>query len=168
MKWTDQIEHQEWIKPISQTLNYRIRPAGFGDIEGMISLLQILFSIEADFSFDREKQQRGLAMMLTDCSNRCIMVAEAEGRVVGMCTVQILISTAEGGLSALIEDLIVAEGCRGQGIGKELLRAITSWAKNLGVRRLQLLADRNNAGGLEFYQKQVWQITELICLRTYV
>jgi GNAT superfamily N-acetyltransferase len=134
----------------------------------MISLLRILFSIEADFSFDEEKQQRGLALMLMDSTSRCIMVAELEGRIIGMCTAQILISTAEGGPSALLEDLVVAEGCRGQGIGTELLNEIAGWAKTIGVRRLQLLADRNNAGALEFYHKQAWQTTELICLRKYV
>lgn len=146
-------------------LNYTIRRAKPADISGMVRLLRILFSIETDFLFDEGKQQRGLEMMLSDCTNRCIMVAELNQQIVGMCTAQILVSTAEGGIAALIEDLVVEDACRGEGIGKELLLSIEGWAIARGVRRLQLLADQNNTRALEFYRKMEWKVTELICLR---
>ncbi|MHB8124154.1 MAG: GNAT family N-acetyltransferase [Desulfitobacteriaceae bacterium] len=130
----------------------------------MIRLLRILFSIENDFAFDEFTQQNGLEMMLYDCTNRCIMVAELNQQIVGMCTTQILVSTAEGGIVALIEDLVVEDACRGQGIGKELLLAIEGWAITRGVKRLQLLADRNNTLALDFYTKMNWKYTQLICL----
>jgi len=38
-----------------------------------------------------------------------------------MCSIQILISTAEGGKVALLEDLVVAENFRNMGIGTKLL-----------------------------------------------
>ncbi|HVJ49233.1 GNAT family N-acetyltransferase [Desulfitobacterium sp.] len=131
----------------------------------MIKLLRILFSIETDFAFNEETQQRGLEMMLDDCTNRCIMVAELNQQIVGMCTAQILVSTAEGGIVALVEDLVVEDACRGEGIGKELLLAIEGWAIARGASRLQLLADQNNTRALEFYKKMDWKVTELICLR---
>nr|WP_083842269.1 GNAT family N-acetyltransferase [Desulfosporosinus youngiae] len=131
----------------------------------MILLLRVLFSIEKDFKADEDKQQRGLELMLEDCSNRCLMVAELEQRIIGMCTAQILVSTAEGGIAALIEDLVVEEAYRGQGIGKELVLAVESWAIVRGAKRLQLLADRNNTRGLGFYKKMGWKFTQLICLQ---
>jgi Acetyltransferase, GNAT family len=131
----------------------------------MIRLLRILFSIETDFAFDELTQRKGLEMMLDDNTNRCIMVAELNQQIVGMCTAQILVSTAEGGIVALIEDLIVKDSHRGQGLGKKLLSAIEDWALAQGVRRLQLLADRNNTPALNFYQKMNWKSTQLICLR---
>jgi len=134
----------------------------------MIKLLKILFSIETDFTFNEGTQQRGLELMLEDGTNRCIMVAELNQQIVGMCSAQILISTAEGGIVALVEDLVVEDACRGKGIGKKLLLAIEGWASERGVRRLQLLADRNNAPGLEFYKKMNWKRTEMIGLRTCV
>ncbi|OLN30488.1 GCN5 family acetyltransferase [Desulfosporosinus metallidurans] len=92
------------------------------------------------------------------------MVAELNQQIVGMCTAQILVSTAEGGMVALIEDLVVEDAYRGQGIGKALLLSIESWAIARGVRRLQLLADRNNTLALDFYKKMNWKHTQLICL----
>lgn len=147
-----------------QILNYIIRKAVYPDISSMIKLLRILFSIETDFTFDELAQRKGLEMMLDDCSNCCIMVAELNQQIAGMCTAQILVSTAEGGLVALIEDLIVEESYRGHGLGKELLSAIEGWAMTQGVRRLQLLADRNNLPALNFYRKMNWKFTQLICL----
>ncbi|HBP65884.1 MAG TPA: GNAT family N-acetyltransferase [Desulfosporosinus sp.] len=147
-----------------QRVNHTIRRAKPSDLSGMIKLLGILFSIETDFVVDEGTQQRGLEMMLADGTNRCIMVAEINQHVVGMCTAQMLVSTAEGGIVALIEDLVVEDEWRGEGIGKELLLSAGNWAITRGVTRLQLLADRNNVGALEFYEKMDWEVTRMICL----
>ncbi|TWH57987.1 ribosomal protein S18 acetylase RimI-like enzyme [Desulfitobacterium sp. LBE] len=145
-----------------------IREAVPADITDMAKLLKTLFSLEADFSYDETKQRRGLEMMLEDGAWRCMMVAEQNGRVIGMVTSQLLVSTAEGGLSAWVEDLVVEEPYQGQGTGRALLLSLQAWAAARGVKRLQLLADRSNTRALAFYRKMAWQFTELICLRTYV
>ena len=76
-----------------------IRTAKPSDIPQLVELLNALFTIEADFNFDQDKQACGLGLLLNSDKN-CILVAEllGERRVLGMCTVQTLISTAEGGL----------------------------------------------------------------------
>jgi hypothetical protein len=51
-------------------LNHIIRGAKHSDINSMIKLLRILFSLETDFTFDEGAQQRGLEMMLEDCTDR--------------------------------------------------------------------------------------------------
>jgi ribosomal protein S18 acetylase RimI-like enzyme len=146
--------------------NVRIRPAGIQDLDDLVELLRLLFSIEADFEVDAARQRRGLSMLLDGCGkHRCLFAAEAGGRVVGMASAQTLISTAEGGLAALVEDVVVAEPWRGRGIGRMLVAAIERWAADRGVSRLQLLADRANAPALSFYAKQGWKATQLTCLR---
>ncbi len=143
-----------------------IRHAMVSDIPQMIDLLKDLFAIEADFQFDENIQYRGLQMMLDGCGkHRCVYVAEVQDRVVGMCTAQSLISTAEGGVVALMEDLVVCQKYRGHGIGAKLLQSVESWANNRGIERIQLLADKNNLLGLDFYAHHNWQPTQLICLR---
>ncbi len=145
--------------------NFLIRQAALTDMDDLLSLLHMLFSIEADFCFHETRQRRGLEMMLENTENRCIMVAEHEKKVVGMCSVQLLISTAEGGPAGLLEDLAVHPAYRGRGIGRTLLKDMEKWAAGKGVTRLQLLADRNNATALGFYEKLNWKRTQLICLR---
>ena len=132
----------------------------------MTSLLGELFAVEADFEADPERQRRGLALMLDGCGkHRCVLVAETDGRVVGMCSAQMLISTAEGGMVALIEDVVVSTSFRKTGIGRRLMQGLDAWSRDHGACRMQLLADRANFTALEFYDRTGWSPTRLMCLR---
>ncbi|WP_027723051.1 GNAT family N-acetyltransferase [Maridesulfovibrio zosterae] len=141
-----------------------IRNARSADLEPLADLLKMLFSIEADFSVERSKQLDGLRMMLGN-PRASILVADHDGEVVGMCTGQIVISTAEGGPSILVEDVVVRKDFQGQGIGLMLMKGIYDFAKKNRATRLQLLADCDNSTALEFYDKIGWERTSLICLR---
>jgi ribosomal protein S18 acetylase RimI-like enzyme len=153
-------------KDSPNSVTVHIRNARRTDIDVMVSLLGELFSIETDFSIDKARQRRGLKLMLDGClKHRCIKVAEVEGQVIGMCTAQTLISTAEGGIVALVEDVVIALQFRGQGIGRKLMESIEDWARSRGAARIQLLADRTNFSALDFYDKIGWRPTQLICLR---
>ena len=148
------------------TKGLQIRPARQEDLENMVSLLQALFAIEEDFIPDPDCQRRGLSRFLDGCGkHRCILVAEAEEQVVAMATLQILISTAEGGPVGLVEDVVVREDCRGAGIGGRLMTALVKWAADRRLSRLQLLADRTNFNALDYYDHLGWLPTRMICLR---
>jgi ribosomal protein S18 acetylase RimI-like enzyme len=140
-----------------------IRHAQADDIMAMAGLLGQLFAIEADFVADGQAQMRGLSLLLH--SGACLLVADEDGAVLGMVSIQPLISTAEGGVVGLLEDLVVAEQCRGRGVGSRLLHAALDWAQAQGLTRVQLLADQNNAKALHFYSKHSFQMTQLGCLR---
>jgi GNAT superfamily N-acetyltransferase len=136
------------------------------DIDGMILLLQQLFGIEEDFEFDAARQRKGLELLL-DSTNAVIMVAKENHLVIGMGTAQLVISTAEGGLSLLIEDVVVVPSRQKRGIGSKILQSLGDWGAERGARRMQLLADRSNSPALDFYHNQGWQQTQLICLRKF-
>ncbi len=141
-----------------------IRKAHSADLEPMANLLKRLFSIEADFSADRSRQLEGLRMLLGN-PRACILVADHGGDVVGMCTGQVMISTAEGGPSILVEDVIVSSDFQGRGIGSLLMQGLYNFAEKNRATRLQLLADYDNNSALKFYDKIGWTRTSLICLR---
>lgn len=143
-----------------------IRPATESDINAMLPLLRQLFTIEADFVFSGERQQKGLELLLA-ADAAMAMVAEEHGEVVGMVTGQLAISTAEGGPSLLVEDLVVAPAWQKRGIGTALLNALAAWGAARDVGRMQLLADRTNSPALDFYRLKGWRETQLICLRKY-
>jgi GNAT superfamily N-acetyltransferase len=143
-----------------------IRDAQPDDVEALVGLLYELFAVEADFNADTNRQRKGLLLLLDGCGkHRCLKVALIDGQVVGMCSAQALISTAEGGPVALLEDMVVSAPFRGSGIGRRLMTAIEAWAASRGMTRLQLLADRTNFSALDFYDKMGWCPTQLICLR---
>jgi ribosomal protein S18 acetylase RimI-like enzyme len=143
-----------------------VRPAVPGDVAVLTTLLELLFSVEEDFHFDLARQRKGLELMMSNPAG-CILVAEDHGEVIGMCTGQITISTAEGRQALLVEDVVVRGDRQGRNIGTQLLCALGKWAMDRGISRLQLLADRSNEKALGFYQKLGWQITSLIALRKY-
>lgn len=143
-----------------------IQPAQLQDLDEMVLLLLQLFSIEEDFSFDAKKQRRGLELLLVS-PTAAIMVAKDNNGVLAMATAQLVISTAEGGLSLLIEDVVVKRSRQNQGIGRQLLGALAEWGATKGATRMQLLADQTNGPALGFYQHEGWLQTQLICLRKY-
>ena len=143
-----------------------IRRALEVDLPALQLLLQQLFSIEQDFQPDATRQERGLRLLMFS-QQGAIFVAEVAGKVVGMATIQILISTAEGAQVGLVEDVVVDEQLRGQGIGRMLLAGLEDWANKNGLARLQLLADRSNQPALNFYADQGWSSTSLVALRKF-
>ncbi len=152
------------VSPDVKKDTFWIRPASSGDLSAMTRLLQELFSVETEFEVDTEKQRTGLQMLL-DSARAGIWIAERRGRVVGMVTVQLMVSTAEGGLSGLLEDLVVSSAYRRRGLGKALLNAAVKWSREQGATRIQLLADGRNVSAIIFYRKQDWKQTNMIALR---
>src|SRR5579859_2638489 len=84
-----------------------VRPAGAIDVPRLCELLFLLFTQEADFEPDRDKQARALHMILQQPAAGCILCAVDGDIVVGMVSVLYTVSTAEGGRAAWLEDLVV-------------------------------------------------------------
>ena len=149
----------------------RFRPARSADIPTLCELLAELFSLESDFQPDRDKQAQALQLLINknnedSAAPACVVwVAEEGGVIIGMCSVQILISTAEGGEVGLIEDVIIDASHRKQGIGKQMLQHLETWAHERGLRRLQLLADTHNKSAITFYKRNGWEGTQLLAMR---
>ena len=144
----------------------QIARAAESDVAQLVELLQSLFAIEQDFAADPGRQQRGLMCLLRQPHDRAaLFVARSGGEVAGMASGQLVISTAEGAPSVWIEDVIVAERFRGQGIGRALLRSVIDWSAAQGATRAQLLADLDNAAAIAFYQRAGLDPTNLVALR---
>jgi len=150
-------------------MNFNIEPAQHTDIPRLVELLNDLFGVELDFTADATHQERGLALLMAgDASSDRQIVAVARdeaGQAVGMASAQLVISTAEGAPSAWVEDVVVHQDFRGQGIGRRLLDYLIEWAKARGATRMQLVADQENAGADLFYQAVGWHTTQLAVKR---
>jgi GNAT superfamily N-acetyltransferase len=140
-----------------------VRQATAADIAALVGLLRQLFAIEDEFAFDPAVQARGLALLLAE-PRAAGFVAERNGRIIGMATAQLLVSTARGGPVATIEDVVVDAEVRGTGAGRALIEAAETWARAQGCLRLQLLADRENVAALDFYDRQKFGRTRMVWL----
>jgi GNAT superfamily N-acetyltransferase len=145
-----------------------VRPATVADIEACVALVRQLFALEADFEFDADRVRRGLTLLMGSGDDRIVLVVDCEGAVVAMVTLQIVVSTAEGGLSVWLEDLVVDAAVRRAGLGALLLSAAEQWALSRGAHRLQLVADAGNLPALAFYAKRGWSTTRLVVRRQHL
>ncbi|MEO8418922.1 MAG: GNAT family N-acetyltransferase [Methylophilaceae bacterium] len=139
------------------------------DIPDLVHLLDELFSIEQDFTPDHVKQAQGLALLIANPSSARIKIARNEqGKVIGMVSAQLVISTAQGAPSAWVEDMVVSVKYRGKGIGKTLLESVLAWAKENGATRAQLLMDISNEPASGYYSHLGWQSTLLQARRVFL
>jgi GNAT superfamily N-acetyltransferase len=145
------------------------KEADESDIDELVSLLSDLFTIEKDFNPDLSKQKTGLNLLVNNHTSATIQVAKnASGKVIGMVTAQLVISTAQGAASAWVEDMVVDEKHRGQGIGRQLLQRTLDWAKEHGATRAQLLVDLENTEALGYYKHLKWESTQLQARRVFI
>ena len=146
-----------------------IEQADTGDIDALTGLLTTLFSIEQDFVPNKSAQRSGLQLLMARPDHGQIFVARHPDQgIVGMISAQFVISTAVGAPSAWIEDMVVREQFRGQGVGKALLNKAREWARSRGAKRIQLLADADNAPAIDFYQHLGWQQTRLFAWKKII
>jgi GNAT superfamily N-acetyltransferase len=118
----------------------------------MADLLHELFTLEADFQPERDKQLAGLRMILDNPALGRLFVLRVDGRIAGMANALITVSTALGAPVLLLEDVIVSRAYRGSGLGRRLVEQVFDWARSQGMARVTLLADQDNAPALAFYE----------------
>jgi GNAT superfamily N-acetyltransferase len=144
-----------------------IEPATVDDVPRLAELLAVLFSQEADFMPDRDKQERGLRLIIESPGTGQIFVARKDGEVVGMVSLLFTVSTAEGGPVCWLEDMVVRPDCRRKGLGSRLLQHALDHAQLHGFTRITLLTDRTNEGAQRFYGRHGFCRSEMKVLRLH-
>jgi GNAT superfamily N-acetyltransferase len=147
----------------------RIENASIADIPTLVVLLNELFSIEQDFQPDEARQIAGLTLILQNPQQAVIKIARNKsGEAIGMVSAQLVISSAQGTPSAWVEDMIVNQTYREQGVGRLLLESVLEWAKQKGATRAQLLVDLDNEPALAYYEHLGWQTSRMGMRRLFL
>jgi GNAT superfamily N-acetyltransferase len=79
------------------------------------------------------------------------LVAEAEGRLVGLTHYLLHRSTTRIELTCYLQDLFTAEAERGRGIGRALIQGVYKEAKAAGISRVYWHTQESNAPGRRLY-----------------
>ncbi|MFH2133975.1 MAG: GNAT family N-acetyltransferase [Pseudomonadota bacterium] len=135
------------------------------DLPQLADLLTELFSLESDFTPERDKQLRGLQLILDEPQLGRLFVLRVDGKVAGMANALITVSTAEGCKVLLLEDVIVSRAQRGGGLGRKLIEHVLGWAREQCMTRVTLLADRDNTPALDFYRALGFEASHMTVLR---
>ena len=143
----------------------RIAAATPRDVPALVQLLSLLFASEKDFTPDPVRQRRGLLKIIREPRSGIIFAMKDGASVVGMVNLLFTVSTAEGGRVAILEDLILEPGYRGQGLGSKLVLYAIRYVRDRGIRRITLLTDHANRRAIHFYRRHGFINSTMIPLR---
>ncbi len=129
----------------------RLVPACRADIPLLVEFLGGLFSIEKDFRPDPERQAAAIELILVNPRQATIYMIMAGDDAVGMVVLHTMIGTAEGGWVGKIQDFYIEPSFRRQGIGMRVIEELTAIAAAQSLKEIALLADKDNAPALRFY-----------------
>jgi GNAT superfamily N-acetyltransferase len=111
-----------------------IREFALEDIDAVIDLLQDVSAYRPDANI-----ASSIAKAFVNQSNSYACVAIQDGKPVGFGSVFIL-NRLRGGLSAIVEDVVVVASMRGNGIGRAIMSALTESARARGCFKVTLEA----------------------------
>ncbi len=81
-----------------------------------------------------------------------IYLAELDGKPVAMCHISVRQLISEHAPVALVDELVVAEGFRGKGIGKRLVETARGFALERGCLELEVGTAAENTSACAFYR----------------
>ena len=83
-----------------------------------------------------------------------MLVADAGGEIVGICSVYLDIESIRFGQRAWVEDLAVHPDFRSQRVGKRLLDAAKEWGRGRGASHLELDSAETRPDAHRFYERE--------------
>lgn len=86
-----------------------------------------------------------------------VLVAEDDDQVIGLITASRRPTLWHAGPVALIDELIVDQTTRGQGIGEALIDAVVNWARKHGASEVEVSTEKDNEAAQAFYQDHGFQ-----------
>ena len=132
-----------------------IRAARFDEADALASAYEWLFAPPAAQppQWDAERAVGRLRETIASGASD-VLVADADGAVVGICTIYLDIDSVRFGQRAWVEDLAVDPEQRSQGVGKQLLDAAKDWGRSRGATHLELDSAETRADAHRFYERE--------------
>jgi GNAT superfamily N-acetyltransferase len=115
-----------------------VREAGADDVEGVAAAVESLLAELGGRMPSRAEMEAQVGALLDDPQGGSVLVAEADGEIVGVLTASWQRAIHVPGVYATIQDLWVDEDWRSRGVGAELVEAIASQARSRGIGRLEV------------------------------
>ena len=133
------------------TLPDRLRPASEDDVPDLLRLINALADYERDPDAVANTEDKLRTWIFGADAVASALVAEVDGRVVGIAIYYRSYSTWTGVPGLYLEDLFVEEEHRGSGLGKAFFVALASIAEARGYERLEWVVLDWNSSAIAFY-----------------
>jgi len=127
---------------------FRVRVAGAEDLDRVVEMERAI--AEAPHWAEAEYAAIVTGDKEADAVRRCLLVAEANGRVVGFAVGKV-IGSGVGGVAEL-ESVAVEVAARRSGLGQALCGAVVEWCKRQGAAALVLEVRAGSKGAIVLYR----------------
>jgi GNAT superfamily N-acetyltransferase len=115
-----------------------VREAEAGDVEGVAAAVGSLLDELGGRRPEQSELETEVRVLLEDLAGGSVLIAEADGGIVGVLSASWQRAIHVPGVYATIQDLWVDEAWRSRGVGAELVEAVASQARARGVSRLEV------------------------------
>jgi GNAT superfamily N-acetyltransferase len=122
-----------------------VRPAKHSDEAGLFALT-VLFPTPTPAGLDAFR--RALQVKLEDAAS-ALLVAELNERLVGYVSGSCHVTFYAAGMTAWVDEILVAPDCRGKGVGKRLVSEFETWS----TRQQCVLVALATRGAAGFYER---------------
>lgn len=131
----------------------RIREARPGDLDSLLELYAGPASLYGGAKTPTRGEAEDLFTRVLLDPNQKTLVAEVYAEVVGTLVLAVLPNLAHGGASyAVVENVVVDEDYRGEGIGRALMEEAVRRAREAGAYKMALCSNLDREGAHEFYR----------------
>jgi ribosomal protein S18 acetylase RimI-like enzyme len=128
------------------------RFATSADLEAVLALHRDFFA-EDGYAFREEESRANLALLLDDSSLGRLFVLDDGGTVTGYLVLTFSFSLEFHGRDALVDELYIAPGHRGRGLGTKALAAAEAACRELGIRAIHLVVERYKTKAQDLYHR---------------
>ena len=132
-----------------------VREATAADVDSLLAAYEWLFAPPGSVPphWDPAEARAAIGRALAR-ERSTILVAEADGRVRGLCSAYIELDSVRFGARCWVEDLVVDPERRSRGTGKALLDAAKDWARDHGATHLELDSGMARTDAHRFYERE--------------
>ena len=116
----------------------RVRPAGHQDVQAIGAAVSELLVELAGTSPETRAMESAALAVIDDPAAGAILVAEADGALVGVLAASWQMAIHVPGRYALIQDLWISPSWRGRGIGAGLLKALFDLVRHQKMTRVEV------------------------------
>jgi GNAT superfamily N-acetyltransferase len=130
-----------------------VRPSLETDIAALLDLIRAKAGFDGCLDSLRTDERSLWVALFSARPRASALVAEINGRVVGMATYYDIYSSFVAKPGIWLDDLYVYEDYRGHGVGRALMTTLCEIAYREGCARIDWIVARDNENGRSFYSK---------------
>lgn len=133
-------------------MTYSVRPVEPTQIELLLDMMQHYYKFDG-LPFDRGTALAAVSDLIRTPALGSLWFIAQDGAVVGYAVLVMTYGLEYGGRVALVDELFVEEGHRGQGLGTATLEFLEKHCASMGVQVMRLEVEKKNQRARAIYQR---------------